>query len=356
MLANRIPFSETAYASAETAWLDKNENPYDIAPAFKEELRQRLPELAFNRYPDPESRRLRGALADYTGFPSEGIIVGNGGDEILQILFTAFTRPHSTVLTLEPCFSQYSALSEIHGVNRKCVFLEPGEREILVPEEKLLDALSAKPPSLILLDRPNNPTGTVLGFETVKKIIELSAGIVVVDEAYAEFSGKTILDDYKDREFPRNLVVLRTFSKAWGLAGLRIGYAICAPETAKTLHSVKPPFNVNVFSQEAAFLALKYKKWMERLVSSISYTRDRFIEDVNRIPGWVAYPSEGNFVLLRGNQETGSVLKTAAVQGLNLKDPGPVFRNTEAEGCWIRVTIGREEEMSKLLSLLRSLS
>lgn len=356
MLPNRIPFPENGSGVFEPAWLDKNENPHDMAPAFKEELRQRLPELAFNRYPDPENRRLRAALSEDTGFPAESITIGNGGDEILQMLFSSFTRPGSTVLTFEPCFSQYGVLGKIHGVHRKCVSLEPGDESIQIPEEKLLDALSANPPALVLLDSPNNPTGIVPSRRMLRRVVELSSGTVVIDEAYAEFSGKTVLDEYRGREFPENLVVLRTFSKAWGLAGLRVGYAICAPKTREVLDSVKPPFNVNVFSQEAALLALKYRKWMELRVASISYTRDRFVEDVNRIPGWKAYPGEGNFVLLRGPQDAAAVLKTAAVQGLNLKDPGPLFANASLSGGWVRASVGREDDMGRLLSFLRSLA
>ncbi len=354
MPLNRV--SEKASAASEASWLDKNENPYDVSPAFKEELRQRLPELAFNRYPDPENRRLRAALADDLGLFDENITVGNGGDEILQMLFSAFTNPGAVVLTLKPCFSQYGVLCRTYGARQKSVSLVPCEREIHLPGEKLLDALSANPPALVLLDSPNNPTGKVLPGDLVAKVVKLAAGVVVVDEAYAEFCGNSILDSFSGGSLPENLVVLRTFSKAWGLAGLRVGYAICAGATRKRLDSVKPPFNVNVFSQEAALLALKYRKWMERRVASISYTRDRFVEDVNRIPGWRAYPSGGNFVLLKGNRKTGSVIETALLRGLHLKDPEPVFSDSgESEG-WLRVSVGREEEMGKLLSFLRSFS
>lgn len=346
----------TITTASEPAWLDKNENPHDAAPAFKEELRQRLPELVFNRYPDPENRRLRAALADDTGFTEENIIVGNGGDEILQMLFSAFSGPGETVLTLKPCFSQYDALCGIHGVRRKWVPLEPRERDIHVPEAKLLDALSASSPALTLLDSPNNPTGKTLSDEMIEKVLRLSSGVVVADEAYVEFSGKSILDRFRGGVLPENLVVLRTFSKAWGLAGLRVGYAVCSQKIRERLDRVKPPFNVNVFSQEAALLVLRYRKWMERRVASISYTRDRFVEDVNRIPGWKAYPSEGNFVLIKGEQKTQTVVQGAALQGLNLKDPGPVFPDSGQSEGWIRVSVGREEEMGKLLGFLRSFS
>ncbi|MFP4481351.1 MAG: pyridoxal phosphate-dependent aminotransferase [Thermovirgaceae bacterium] len=356
MPLNRAFVFEGTSAASGPARLDKNESPYDMAPAFKEELRQLLPELVFNRYPDPENRRLRVALADELDFSEENITVGNGGDEILQMLFSAFSGPGSVVLTLKPCFSQYEALCRIYGARRKCVSLEPGEKEIHVPGEKLLDALSANPPALVLLDSPNNPTGKVLPEDLVRKVIQLSGGIVVVDEAYAEFSGKSILDHFTGRPLPENLVVLRTFSKAWGLAGLRVGYAVCARTTRERLDSVKPPFNINIFSQEAALLALKYRKWMERRVASISYTRDRFLEDVNRLPGWKAYPSGGNFVLLRGNQKTQSVLETAELHGLNLKDPEPVFSDSVESGGWIRASVGREDEMERLLSFLRNFS
>lgn len=344
-----------------TVYLDKNENPYDVAPSLKEELRMRLQDLSFNRYPDVENRRLREALALEAGLDVENVTVGNGGDEIIQMLFLAFTKPGSTVMTLSPCFSQYCHLCKVFPVEQKAVSFKLSQGQVLFDEEKFLDCLSSYSPDLILLDRPNNPTGKSLSLNFVKRVIELSRGVVLVDEAYAEFDTGSILDFYGAKNFPENLVVLRTFSKAWGMAGLRIGYGFTSYGLRKSLERVRPPFNLNIISAEAALIALKYKEWMLNRVEGIKCTRDRFISNVNKLRGWKAYPSSANFVLVESQCNRGALREALRINGLNVKflNSSMFSSLTDEKGdnkVWFRVTIGQEEDMGRLINIFKSLS
>jgi len=345
----------------DTVSLDKNENPYDVAPSLKEELRIRLQELSFNRYPDIENRRLREALALEAGLDVENVTVGNGGDEIIQMLFLAFTKPGSTVMTLSPCFSQYCHLCKVFPVEQKGVPFKLSQGQVLFDEEKFLDCLSSYSPDLILLDRPNNPTGKSLSLNFIKKVIELSRGVVLVDEAYVEFDSGSILDFYGSRDFPQNLVVLRTFSKAWGMAGLRIGYGFTSYALRKSLERVRPPFNLNIISAEAALIALKYKEWMQNRVEGIKCTRDRFIDDVNKLRGWKAYPSSANFVLIESQCNKEALKEALRINGLDIKflkssTFSSLTDEIECNKVWLRVTVGQEEDMGRLINIFRSLS
>jgi len=340
-------------------FLDKNENPYDVAPALKEELRMRMQDLSFNRYPDMENRRLREALALDAGLDADNVTVANGGDEIIQMLFLAFTKPGSNVLMLRPCFSQYCYLCKIFPVKQKTVPFKLSAGEVSFDEEKFLDCLSSYSPDLVLLDRPNNPTGKSLPLDFLKEVIRLSPGVVLVDEAYVQFGYDSILDFYGSCDFPDNLVVLRTFSKAWGMAGLRIGYAFTSLNLRKALERVRPPFNLNIISQEAALIALKYKEWMENRVEGIRCTRDRFIANVSKLPGWRAYPSAANFALVESCCDIGTIRESLRINGLEVKFLNPAAFETEGDKrnkTWLRVTIGREEDMGRLINIFKNLS
>lgn len=352
MNPTRLSLLKSGSVMSDRIRLDKNENPFPLPPSPREELRQILSDVSLNRYPDPEARGLRAALADYCGFPAENIIVGNGGDEILYLLLMAFGGPGARALTLEPTFSEYYHLFNIFNVQQKKVFLREETDGFSIDEEGLLDAIGTFSPHLTMIDCPNNPTGMTLSSPFLEEIIRLSPGVTLIDEAYVEFSEGSILDCYRGRELPEGTIVLRTLSKAWGLAGLRVGYAVCDPLTRDRLDRIRPPYNINSLSQAAARTVLGYREWMESRVYSLRYIRDNFVEQVNRIEGWKAFPSQSNFVLLKGPDNEGHISEALLQNRIELKKvewPG-------LGGTCLRVTVGKEEEMTALLRVIQDCS
>ncbi len=331
--------------------LDKNENPFSLPPSPREELRQVLCQTALNRYPDGPSTRLRTRLADYLGVDPSRIMAGNGGDELLYLLFIAFAKPGGTVLTLEPSFSEYRHLSKIFRQEQRTLALRFDGSSVSLDEEAFIDAMALLSPSLILLDSPNNPTGLSLSETFLQRVVDLAPCPVVVDEAYVEFADRSLVDRYrKEEHWPSNLVVLRTLSKAWGLAGLRLGYVVAGEEILSSLEAVRPPYNVNALSQEAGQIVLGYREWMESRVFSLRYIRDHFIQEVNRLDGWTAYGSSSNFVLLQSPLSREALEALLDSEKICVKFP----EIPSSENTFVRVTIGKEEEMGSLLSLLRS--
>jgi histidinol-phosphate aminotransferase len=174
-----------------------------------------------------------------------------------------------------------------------------------------------------------------------------------VDEAYGEFATETVLPGVATRGIPRQAVLVRTLSKAWGLAGLRLGYAVARPEMIEKMDAVRSPFNVGVWPQAAAKLLLSFDEWMESRVLSLTYIRDRFVEAVNGLgKGWIAAPSEGNFVLVHTPQERGLVQEVLRQAGLCVK----FFDDLPWKGCWMRVTVGKEEDMRRVVESFAGVS
>ena len=331
-------------------FLDKNESPFSLPPSPREELRQILCQTALNRYPDGPSTGLRSRLAAYLDLEPSQIMVGNGGDELLYLLFIALTRSGGRVLTLEPSFSEYRHLSKIFHQEQRALPLTLDGTSISLDEEAFIDAMARLSPSLILLDSPNNPTGLSLSGDFLQRVVELAPCPVVVDEAYVEFASSSLVDRYRGGSWPSNLIVLRTLSKAWGLAGLRLGYLIAQGEILSTLEAVRPPYNVNALSQEAGQIVLGYQEWMESRVFSLRYIRDRFIQQINCLEGWTAYESSANFALVQspwGQEEMEALFGSEKIR-VKFVD------FSSSEGTFARITIGTEEEMAQLLFLLQS--
>lgn len=345
------PFSPQATFSEVR--LDKNENPFDPPPGFIEELRHSLSSLEFNRYPDQEAEALRSALAVHCGFPAEWISIGNGGDEILLYLIMAFVPDNGCLMTLSPSFSGYEHVSRALGTRTRSVPLCFDGSRVFLDEEKLADAISAASPDLILIDRPNNPTGLSVSTEMLSRVAGLSKGVLAVDEAYVDFCGGSFLSE--PEKLPPNVFVLRTFSKAWGLAGLRVGWGVSRPCLRERIEKIRPPYNVSVFSQEAARVALGYSEWMQARVKGIAFTRDRFIEETNRIPGWTALPANGNFVTLYSKGPVDPARAAFEKRGIKVRFP-EMGSLSEYSGTWVRVAVGLEEEMNAVLETLKDLS
>ena len=334
----------------KTIFLDKNENPFRLPPSLREQIRQLVSDVDLNRYPDPEGRALKQVLSEKTGISWREIVIGNGGDEILSLLFTAFAEKGERVVTLSPTFTQYPELCRRHKVEWISVPLRFEESRIFFDEELFLDTVSSCSPSLILLDTPNNPTGIRISNRFLAELSERFEGVLVVDEAYGEFARETFLESFRNRVLPDRLCILKTLSKAWGMAGLRIGYAACSPSVAERIESVRDLYNVGLLPQEIARIVLKYDEWMESRVLSIRYLRDQLVKGINRIPGWRAFESESNFVLVRSPLPISRVREKMEEACIRLK-----YLRLDEPGDWFRVSVGREEELGAFMNLLQEI-
>ena len=331
-------------------FLDKNENPFRLPPSVREEIRQVISSIDLNRYPDPEGKKLKQVLAELTGISSENIVIGNGGDEILSMLFLAFVEKGDAVVSLSPTFSQYPELCRRHKAEWVKVPLEIGDREIGFDEDLFLSAVSRHSPALILLDTPNNPTGKALTNDFLSRLADSFEGILVVDEAYGEFSSSTFLESFRNKVIPGRVCILKTLSKAWGMAGLRVGYAACSSPVCAGIEKVRDLYNVGLMAQELGTIVLRYREWMESRVLSIRYMRDQLVQALNRIPGWQAFRSDSNFVLVR-SAFPGKVLREQMEEaGIHVK-----FLDLDAPGNWFRVSVGREEELGRFMNLVQNI-
>lgn len=331
--------------------LNNNENPFEVPPSPLEDIRESLLSIKMNRYPDPSYRALRESLAYFTGYDSEKIVLGNGGDEILWILFAAFAGPERHVLTLSPCFSEYYHLCNVFRSMHIQVPLDLSEKGFSIERETLLQMTRDNKPSLVIIDNPNNPSGLSLDNGELIDLINEAPCPVVIDEAYGEFADSTLMGYFREREMPDNLFILKTFSKAWGLAGIRLGYGLCGKPLFEKFNSVRSPFNVNILTGEVARIMLSYREWMESRVYSIKFMRDRFIHALNSVKGWQAFESNSNFVLARTDLELSLVKKAMDDNMIHLRYPDlPGY-----EGNWIRISIGKEAEMRRLLDTISNL-
>lgn len=309
--------------------LDANESPFGY-PAVRD--------LATNRYPDPEARALKRALARRLKVRTSNILVGNGSDELIYYLITTFGGP---VMYPVPTFSMYGIIAQALGQRRVEAPLGPA---FGLDEDGMLKAARAKKPKLIFLSTPNNPTGNCFSEGAILRLIERSGAVVVVDEAYQPFAGGGSFLRFLYRY--DNLLVMRTLSKV-GLAALRVGFLIGNEAAIGEVNKVRLPFNLNALSQALAERALADAKWLRSAVKAITSERKRLIEEMSAMGGVRAYPSEANFVLFRV-PEPGRVYRELLKRGVLVRDLSGAVK-----GC-LRVTVGSEEENTAFLDALES--
>jgi histidinol-phosphate aminotransferase len=308
--------------------LDANESPYGFP--FLSGIRT-------NRYPDPEAKELKKALAGTLKVGAGNILVGNGSDELIYYLTSTFGGP---VLYPVPTFSMYGIIAQVLGEKRIEV---PLDGEFDLDMRNTLGAIRVEAPKLVFLSSPNNPTGNCFSEERILEVIRRTRGIVVVDEAYLAFSGRRgfvhLLGDYP------NLVIMKTMSKI-GLAALRVGFLVAAGAVISEVNKVRLPFNLNSVSQALAVRALKDAKGLRSSISSIVSERKRLFRELSAMEGVTAYPSEANFILfrVRGPRRVHSGLLERGVLVRDMK--GAVA------GC-LRVTVGTERENDSFLRALR---
>ena len=323
------------YTGTTGIFLDANENP--LGSATQE---------AYNRYPDPLQRALKPELAQVKGVRAEQIFLGNGSDEAIDLLFRAFCEPGvDHVITMPPTYGMYRVSAQINAVEIREVPLTPSFE---LDTEQVLAAIR-KETKLIWLCSPNNPTGNCLDRGGMEEILRNTLGLVVVDEAYADFAPEQSLLPLLD-EYP-NLVVLQTFSKAWGLAGLRLGMAFAQEEVIHILNSIKPPYNVNGLTQKLGLEAVQNREAKQQMVAEILSERRRLSEALAHLPFILkVHPSEANFILVK--VENPDEMYAQLIQRkIIVRNRSKVLH---CEGC-LRFSVGTREENDQLLNTLLAL-
>jgi len=325
--------------------MDANENPFDIPKEIKSLLAQELLELPLNRYPDAAAKELRAKLSARLSVNIDQIVVGNGSDELITYLITAFGRNDTKIVYPTPTFSMYEILSRAMGVETKGV---PLTDNFEIPVDELISQLKADGTNIVFLSRPNNPTGNCFDEQAIIELIQQANTLVVLDEAYYEFSKKTFLPLLG--QYP-NLIILRTFSKAYGLAGLRIGYMIAHQEITTEVQKVRLPYNLNSFSQKVALRLMEYQTQAEEQIELIKKERDRIFKELSTFKGICPHPTEANFVLFRTQTDADTVFERLLGEGIlirNLNKSGPL------KNC-LRVTVGIPEENDAFLTALEQI-
>lgn len=324
--------------------LDAMENPFQLPPALRAELGPLLADAAINRYPDPTASALKSQLRKTFAIdPQWELLLGNGSDEIIQLLIQAVAGPHATVLSVEPSFVMYRLTCIYNSVSYLGVPLAP---DFGLDLPAMLAAIEAKRPALTFIAYPNNPTGNLFDAEAIATIIRAAApGIVVVDEAYQAFASHSFLDRLAEFD---NLLLMRTVSKL-GLAGLRLGYLIGHPAWLHEIDKLRLPYNINVLTQIAATHILKHGDTLHTQTETLRQQRSSMLAALREIPALTAFDSEANFILTRVPDAPNlhAALKQAGILVKNLHGAHPFLAH-----C-LRLTIGTPEENALLLKALR---
>lgn len=331
--------------SAGLIKLDAMENPYTWPESLQADWLETLRGLELNRYPDPQGLVLQAALREAMEIPEDmGLLLGNGSDELIQMLAFTVAAPGRKILSVDPGFVMYRMIGLFAGMDYVGVPLQAEDFSIDLPA--VLEAIEREQPALVYLAYPNNPTGNRFDADDMVRIIEAAPGLVIVDEAYAPFTDSSFMGLVGDWD---NLLVMRTVSKM-GLAGLRLGYLVGPPDWLAEIDKVRLPYNINVLTQVSAAFALKHKAVFDEQTRTIRAERARLQEALHRIPGLHPYPSEANFILTRVPEGRAGALfdglKQAGILIKNLDGAHPLLAD-----C-LRFTVGTPDENAALVRAL----
>lgn len=273
--------------------LNVNENPYNIPSPLLNKIMGQITEFNFNIYPDEKSDELRDELAKNLNVEKDMLICTNGSDELIKIIMDTYVKPGDTVLSHAPTFIEYKVMSDIRGGSYKEVL--PRE-DLSCDFESLVLEASKQTNGVIFICTPNNPTGEIFTEDMMEQILSTYSGIVVVDEAYCEFSNQSAIPLLK--KYP-NLLIMRTLSKAFGLASLRIGYGIGSPEIITSLSKNKMPYNLNALSSKIGAIAIRNSDLIYKNIEIIKSERDRMYEELDTIPALSYFKGQSNFILIK---------------------------------------------------------
>jgi len=335
-IKNLVPYSSARdeYKGEASVFLDANEN------AFGSPLDQQ-----YNRYPDPLQYKVKKRLSDIKGVPPRNIFLGNGSDEAIDVLFRSFCNPGvDNVILVPPTYGMYEVSANINDIKINKV---PLTEEYQLNLEGIAEAINEQT-KMIFICSPNNPTGNSINRDDIETLLANFSGLIVVDEAYINFSRqKTFIQELTEYA---NLVVLQTLSKAWGLAGLRIGMAFASEEIIEVMNKVKPPYNINEASQELALKALQNVDQVNGWIKEILLQRDRLVltlKDYDFVLD--IYPSDANFILVK-TKAPKEIYNFLVNKGIIVRDRSKIDL---CEGC-LRITVGTPAENDILLQTLQN--
>jgi len=324
--------------------INQNENPFELPASVKERVIEAVRVRAWGRYPDFDPRELLEALAAFSGWRADGILAGNGSNELIEALLLVTVGAGTRVVIPEPTFTLYALLTRILGGEAERVGLGPD----LEYDRAALLLAQAAAPALTIVCSPNNPTGGVLPLDGVAELCAASAGLVVIDEAYHEFWGQSAVGLLPAHQ---NLIVLRTFSKAMAMAGLRVGYLLAAPELVREINKGRLPYNLNFFSQAAAVTALSEWPALKVNIDRLVLLREALRTELAALPGVHVYPSCANFFLVELKEaDPQAVFERVYARGVLVRD---VTSYPRLSRC-LRVSVGSEEENRALVTALRA--
>ena len=320
--------------------LDQNENPHELPIELKREVVERVLTRPWGRYPEFVPAAITKTLSKFTNWPEEGILVGNGSNELIQATLSVALGPGRTMAVPQPTFTLYKLMSAV--LQSKMISV-PLKKDFTFDVNPLRDA--AREAEVLVICSPNNPTGSLLDHNALTQILEEAKGLVVVDEAYHEFSRQSVVD-----LLPRhkNLIVLRTLSKAMSMAALRFGYLLADPEIAREIYKGKLPYNVNVFTLTAAELVIDRRRMFDEVIDRIIAERGRVVAELKKRNAVETFPSAANFILIRTPQPAGELFDGLFAQNVLVRN---VSSYPMLERC-LRVTVGTPHENDRFLQAL----
>lgn len=323
--------------------LNQNESPLDISTAMKKEVLEKLLSESWNRYPAGDAIGLKTVIADYADVPVNNIVVGNGSNEMIQTVLYAACDSGDSIVTIHPGFSIYKRIASIMNIAVQEVPLQP---DFSFDLDSLTQA--GRKAKMMIIAVPNNPTGTTLTALQIRRLAEEFKGLLVLDEAYFEFSHETALESIREME---HVIILRTFSKALGSAGLRLGYMMGKETIIKDIYKARLPFSVGNFQQIAGEIILRNRKWWKSQVDKIITERDRVFKELTQLEGVYTIPSKTNFILFETlNIPARKLYEKLFARGVLVR----WFDIPELENM-LRVTIGTVEENEIFLDRLKEI-
>ncbi len=326
--------------------MNQNENPFGMPEAIRDEVMRRMMAIDWARYPDFVPTRLLEKLAIYTGWPADGLMAGNGSNEMIQSVVNASIEPGRRVVLPEPTFSVYRQVITVAGGEVIPVPLTP---DLSFDIGLLSEAISRHQPTLTIICSPNNPTGCTITRNDLAMLLNISRGLVVVDQAYLEIGGedcRPLLSDHA------NLVILRTFSKAMAMGGLRVGYCLASPELTREFNKARMPYSLNMFSMTAAEVALDRRELLQPLVAAMADERDRLFADLQRIDGLQPFPSAANFFAVKTRIAPERLFAELLKRGFLIRD---ISKSPMLSG-FVRISVGTPDENNRLIAALREIS
>ena len=326
--------------------LNQNENPWDAPARIKDEVLRRFATRKWSRYPDFVPASLHERLAEFAGWKPDGVIAGNGSNELIQALLMVTIATGKRVLISEPTFALYRQVTTVLGGEVESVSLTS---DLKYDVEALQEIVETKQPDVTIICSPNNPTGCVIDDESLRSLLRTARGLVVIDEAYHEFAQHSVVPLLTEHQ---NLIVLRTFSKAMAFAALRIGYLLGAPDLVREIRKAVLPYNLNTFSQMAAEVAVEnYETELRPLVKEIISERDRLYERLSEINGLTPTSSKGNFMVVKSATDPTRIFTDLLDRDILIRDVSSYPMLSD----YFRVCVGTPDENNYLLEKIREI-